>query len=258
MKKALNYLTYGICGAAIMGASFIGYIVLSGTPVQDLKGVGPLFAKNVKAEVERTPASEDVTARAERQADSRGNRQVFTDAGVALSAFSLPSPFSVAELNDLEQQLTTKLLLLEEREADLNRREIEIERTREHLDDLEGALEQQRSALLAASDNNEARGAELDSKSEQIAEARADLKAENEARLANLVQVYADNKAETAARMLLNAETPTGAAQILVRLDAARQTELLEQIETQQPDEFKAYYDAFSRALASETKKAPR
>lgn len=251
MKNALNYVTYGICGAAIMGASFIGYIVLSGTPVQDLKGVGPLFASNVKAEVEPTPSPDDVNARMERESDSRGNRQVFSDAGVALSAFSLPSPFSVAELNDLEQQLTTKLALLEARETELNEREIEIDRTREHLADLEAALEQQLSALLAESDNNEARGAELDSKSEQIAEARADLKAENAARLANLVQVYADNKAETAARMLLNAETPAGAAQILVRLDAARQTELLEQIESQQPDEFKAYYDAFSLALAS-------
>ena len=112
--------------------------------------------------------------------------------------------------------------------------------------------------LLAESDNNEARGAELDNKSMQVAEARADLRAETEARLANLVQVYADNKAETAARMLLNAETPAGAAQILVRLDAARQTELLEQIESQQPDEFKAYYDAFSQALASKTQTASR
>jgi|GEM_PF-1874755 len=258
MKNALNYVTYGICGAAIMGASFIGYIVLSGTPVQDLKGVGPLFASNVKAEVEPTPAPEDVTAEAERAADSRGNRQVFTDAGVALSAFSLPSPFSVAELNDLEQQLTTKLLLLEAREAELEQREAQVERTREHLTDLETALEQQRSVLLAESDNNEARGAELDNKSMQVAEARADLRAETEARLANLVQVYADNKAETAARMLLNAETPAGAAQILVRLDAARQTELLEQIESQQPDEFKAYYDAFSQALASKTQTASR
>jgi hypothetical protein len=258
MKNALNYLTYGICGAAIMGASFIGYIILSGTPVQDLKGVGPLFASNVKAEVDPTPAPEDVSAWAERQTDSRGDRQVFTDAGVALSAFSLPSPFSVAELNDLEQQLTTKLQVLEEREADLNRRELEIKRTREHLADLEVALEQQRSALLAESENNEARGAELENQSEQVEEAQAELKAKDEARLARLVAVYADNKAEAAAGMLLSAETPTGAARILVRLDADRQTELLEQIKSQKPDKFKAYYDAFSLALASKAKVAGR
>ena len=88
MKNALNYITYGICGAAIMGASFIGYIVISGTPVQDLKGVGPLFAGNVQAEVEPEVTPEEITARDERAADSRGNRQVFADAGVALSAFS--------------------------------------------------------------------------------------------------------------------------------------------------------------------------
>ena len=34
-EERTRYLTYGICGAAI-SASFIGYIILSGTPVQDL------------------------------------------------------------------------------------------------------------------------------------------------------------------------------------------------------------------------------
>ena len=58
--------------------------------------------------------------------------------------------------------------------------------------------------------------------------------------------------------MLLSAETPTGAARILVRLDADRQTELLEQIKSQKPDKFKAYYDAFSLALASKAKVAGR
>ena len=36
-------------------------------------------------------------------------------------------------------------------------------------------------------------------------------------------------------------------------LDAARRTELLEQIEIQLPDEFKAYYDAFNQVLAART-----
>ena len=51
MKNALNYVTYSICGAAVLSASFIGYIVVSGTPVQDLKGVGTLFAEDVQAEL---------------------------------------------------------------------------------------------------------------------------------------------------------------------------------------------------------------
>ncbi|MDA7650692.1 hypothetical protein N8607_00150 [bacterium] len=253
MKNALNYITYGICGAAIMGASFIGYIVISGTPVQDLKGVGPLFAGNVQAEVEPEVTPEEITARDERAADSRGNRQVFADAGVALSAFSLPSPFSVAELDDLEKRLTTKLSALEAREGDLEQREAEVERTRNHLADLEVALEQQRSALLAQSDNNEARGAELDNKSGQVTAGTTELKADRQAFLTEKAQLYADNKAEDAARMLVKAEAPIGAAEVLVLLDAARRTELLEQIEIQLPDEFKAYYDAFNQVLAART-----
>ncbi len=258
MKNALNYITYGICGAAILGASFIGYIVISGTPVQDLKGVGPLFAGDVQAEIEPETAPGEITPRQERQADSRGNRQVFADAGMALSAFSLPSPFSVTELNDLEQQLTTKLDALEAREADLDQREAEVERTRNHLADLEVALEQQRSALLAESDNNDARDAELDNKSGQVDALSTELKANRQAFLADKARLYADNKAEDAARMLVKAETPMGAAEILVRLDATRRTELLEQIELQLPDEFKAYYDAFTQALAAMPKGAAR
>ena len=53
--------------------------------------------------------------------------------------------------------------------------------------------------------------------------------------------------------MLVKAEAPIGAAKVLVLLDAARRTELLEQIEIQLPDEFKAYYDAFNQVLAART-----
>lgn len=256
MKNALNYITYGITGAAIMGASFIGYIVVSGTPVQDLKGVGPLFAGNVEVETESAPA--ELTPREEREADSRGNRQVFADAGVALSAFSLPSPFSITELNDLEQQLTTKLDALEARELELNQREAEIDRTRSHLSDLEVALEQQRSALLSQSSNNEARDAELDNKSGQVTARKDELTADRKAFIASKAKLYADNKAEDAVRMLLKGESPVDAAEVLVQLDAARQTELLEQIEIQLPDEFKAYYDAFNQALAANAAAAAR
>ena len=58
--------------------------------------------------------------------------------------------------------------------------------------------------------------------------------------------------------MLLKGESPVDAAEVLVQLDAARQTELLEQIEIQLPDEFKAYYDAFNQALAANAAAAAR
>ena len=57
MKNALNYVTYGICSAAVLSASFIGFAVFSGTPVQDLKGVGSLFADDVEVELDRWVAA---------------------------------------------------------------------------------------------------------------------------------------------------------------------------------------------------------
>ena len=109
MKNALNYVTYGICSAAVLSASFIGFAVFSGTPVQDLKGVGSLFADDVEVELEGETDGGEVASRAERSADTRSTRQVFDEAGLALGSFTLPSPFSVEELNSLEAQLKTKL-----------------------------------------------------------------------------------------------------------------------------------------------------
>jgi len=258
MKNALNYVTYSICSTAVLGASFIGYIVLSGTPVQELKGVGKLFAEDVKAEVVVEAPVESYSEDEARAADTRAAQQVFDDAGLALGAFSFPAPFSVKELNALEARLTTKIAELAEREQALEQREREADRTREHLTDLESALEQQRSALLRQSDNNEARGAELSNMSGAVAAQRSALNAENELHQEKLAQLYADNKAEDAARMLMSAAGPSEAALILVRLEPERQAELLEEIESQRPEEFKAYYDAFNRSLASTPAPAQR
>jgi len=251
MKNALNYVTYGICSAAVLSASFIGFAVFSGTPVQDLKGVGSLFADDVEVELEGETDGGEVASRAERSADTRSTRQVFDEAGLALGSFTLPSPFSVEELNSLEAQLKTKLDELAVREESLAAREREVQRTRDHLADLEVALEEQRTALLRQSDENAARSAEIASSSSALAQQSAAQEAESDQTYTELAQLFTDNKAEDAARILTKAHGPEGAAQILVRLEADRQAQLMEAIETQRPDEFVAYYTAFKRALGS-------
>jgi len=251
MKNALNYLTYAICSAAVLCASFIGFTVFSGTPVQDLKGVGPLFAEDVQTVVEPDAAEGQVTARAERQADTRSTRQVFDEAGLALGTFSLPSPFSAAELSALETRLETKLAELAEREAELAEREREVARTRDHLADLEAALEEQRTALIVQSDENESRGAELAAGTSALARRAAAQQADSEETYTELAKLFVESKAEDAARLLTKAHGPEGAAQILTRLEADRQAELMEAIEEQRPDEFLAYYTAFRGVLGA-------
>lgn len=238
MNQILKILAYGLGGLMLLVGSFATYSILSGTPPNDLKAVGGLFPGDVTSEeVERPEAAADPDAELERESDTRSPRQVLEEAATPLQLFTLPNPFSAEELRALERRLQTKFQELEERERMLEAYAAELDQERDHIADLFTSFTDLKTALLEQEAENQAVGAENE----------RDRRINQEARLESFRQMaplFADTKADEAARLMVSTYRPDEAALVLIELDEGRISELVGAISKLYPDDGPTYMRA--------------
>ena len=239
MKTALTWIAACTGGAALFTASFVGFARLGGAP---LSGV-PLLGRFVEADA-RAPGEHAATAPegAEGAADEEHREQAQQRAaalasGEVLASFLVPSPFTTAELDELQRELRTALAESRDRLARLEAREAELA-------DWERGLAERRDELVALQASIEKAARELDVRGAEVAsEKRA--RAEQEARSwAELARFFSEGDPEELASKLAQLE-PAKGARILRALDEERASALVNSLPA---DKYQAYLEAYRDA----------
>jgi len=235
MNQIPKILAYGLGGLMLLVGSFATFSILSGTPPSELKAVGGLFPESVEAEEVERP--DDPEAEVERESDTRSPRQVLEEAATPLQLFTLPNPFSAEELKSLERRLQTKYQELEERERLLDAYSSELDQEREHIADLYREFTDLKTALMEQEAENDAVGAENVRDRRVFEEKRL-------ASYAKMAPLFADTKADEAARLLVSTYPPDEAALVLIELEEGRISELIGSIAKLFPDDGPTYMRA--------------
>lgn len=242
MGNIPKYAAYGIGAVALLIGSFVTFSVLTGTPMNEMKAVGGLFPESVSAEEESMEGKADETPEEERSSDIRSPRQVFESAATPLAAFALQDPYSAEELRRLERQLQLKIDEVARRARELEQREREVEKERQHYLDQFSALEDLRTTLLEERAENVADSEEVDRANDALDEKQAEV-------YRDLAKLFEETKAKDAASMLTKTYTADKAARILVHLDVDRQREIMGAIYQILPEEGVQYYKALEKLM---------
>jgi len=249
MSKVLKYAAYGLGGFAILSGTFLGFALLSGTPLSQIPGMQSMFPAPVQPPARLGEQEHpDLDAREELAADQRSAGQVFERARSPLQAFLLPNPFSAGELEGLADALERQQATLKEREGELARERSQLEEEKQHYRELFAELEDLRSALVRQNEEQQARSEELQRDRDALAEVER-------ASFRSLAAVYAEGKAKDMAALLAKAYAPEKAALILAALPDDRAAALLTEIHKSDPDLGAKFVDAFRQA---QTKPDPR
>ena len=209
MKNLTTYAAYGLGGTGLIAGSFVLFAALSGTPLSKVAGVGSFFPEEAAGPVAATQDfghPED-----ELEDDRRTPEQVLDSARGPLHVFVMPSPFSATDLEQLEASLQNRMMELDLRDRELDRREAQLEEDRLHYIDLLGELEQLRTALLEMDDERVAQAEELDRDREAFSESEKHS-------YRSMAKLYEEGKAKDLAPMLMKVYAPDKAALILAAL----------------------------------------
>lgn len=221
MTKIIETTAMVLGGLSLFAVSFVGFSVFSGRPLREMALVGSLLPPEDEAESTAIAGGQEPVESAPREA--RTERQVVEASLGALSAWSLPSPFTPNELRTLSEELKAKLARLDLREAELERTAAELEADRDVIAERYEALEEMRKDL-------EAFKAELILREQEVRRDEGAAEERENERWTSVARVLSGLEDELAGRRLASF-TPEEGAQILLGMDDTRATELLNQLE---------------------------
>lgn len=239
MSNTLKYVAYGLGGTTLVAGSFFLVTALSGTPVNDMKGVGGLFPAEPTAEV--TPKAGPPEIEQELEGDTRSAEQIFDAARSPLNSFMLQDPFSAQELASLENRLLLRLGELDQRARSLDEREGHLDRDAEHLERQFKELERIKATILNESDEARAVGDEIEANRQSLAAREVQV-------YKSMAPQFEDGEAEVAAAKLIDVYSPEEAAKILRHLPDERVTELMTAILVAAPDRHRDFMRAYQLA----------
>lgn len=234
MTKTIEIAAMALGGVSLFAVCFLGFALLSGTPLADVPLVGSLLRSPELTPPAGAPAQEPPQAR-ER---TRSRPELVASALGTLGAWSLPSPFRADELAALEDELQAELHEVEVRARALDERERELDERAHTLAERFETLEDLRRQLDTFAQELELRESEV-----LVAEEARDER--QAARWNQLATVLAALDPRAAGERLVAYE-PQEAAQALRALPPETAAEILNELGA---DEWKAYVDAYT-ALA--------
>lgn len=234
MTKLIEAAAMLLGGLSLFAVSFVGFSVVSGTPLRDVAVVGKLLDHEP---LEEAPAG--AAALETLPASRRTERQVIESSLGTLGTWSLPAPFTQEELRALADELQARLKTLDVRETQLDQRERDLESRDGEIAERYSTLEDMRKDL-------EAFKAELILREQEVRRDEGAREERESARWSGVARVIAGLEDEAAGRRLA-AYGPEEAASILLAMDEARATEVLNQLEGER---WKAFVNAYTEARA--------
>ena len=252
MNKAIEVGAMILGSASLLLVSFLGFAVMSGVPLHEVAVIGSLFEapENPEGAMDPTPPpTTSVQPGAEGPASaSRPNDDPAVRGSLGLmAAYSQPSPYTQAELQELVDELKGQRARLEARELDLDDRE-------RRLEEMEAGYESRIAALQELQGTLDAFQAELIRREVEIKAGEDAIDLANERatlELANVLEGFAVDKRVS----LLTQYTPDEAAQIFVAMTEDTRQKTFAELGNKLPaEQAKDYVEAYSKAAKS---KAP-
>lgn len=232
-------------GLSLFTVCFVGFVALSGKPVNEIALIGKVFPAPEKEQKATEPGAggEEV-----QPAKGLSDAAVIEASLGVLSAWTLPSPYSTSELRTLSEELKQKRAEFEQRELALARRERAAQEDERELEERLKSLEELRTHLEGL--QQEILGQEQELSRKQSAAAAGE-----EARWTEVARVIGGLEDTQAGKRLQEYE-PAEAAKVLTALgDDARAGEILNQVPSPR---WKEFVDAYTAEKARGGKRAKR
>ncbi len=241
MNRLIEIAAMFLGGVSLFTVCFVGFVALSGTPMNEVAVIGKLFPAPEEESAGAEPGAAVVESTEERQKPKNLSDAAVLEASLGvLSAWTLPSPYSTSELRALAEELKTKREEIDQRERALGRRERAVQ-------DEEGELEERQQSLAELRSQLEGLRQELDARERALVRKEGESAATETARWAAVGRVIAELEGEEAGKRLQE-YPPEEAARILSTLgDDARASEILNQLAGPR---WKEYVDAYTAERA--------
>ena len=244
MNRVIEIGAMILGSASLLLVSFLGFAVMSGVPLHEVAVIGGLFeGPPVEDAEEGADGSEFPVDGASERSPTRSPESVVAGSMGLMSAYSLPSPYTQVELQELADEVKGLSLRLDARRIELDRREADLRATEESfeqrilaLEDLQQSLDRFQRELLER---------ELEVKRDEDAEDLSEV--QRFAEIATALETFEKDDARIG--LLLSYE-PDEAAMILVALDEkVRNSSFAGMSARLSAEKMREYLEAFSSAL---------
>jgi len=233
MNRLIELAAMLLGGLSLFAVAFVGFTVVSGTPMSEVPMVGSFFEP---PQLETAPDDgEEEKERQERLAERTDKEVIQASMGV-LDVWSLPSPYTRTELQTLTDELKARMHRLDLQETELAEREARVQEQLDVVAERFETIESLRAQLDSYRD-------ELELRAQEVERVESDADARREARWQRVAGVIANLDDEVAGARL-SSYSPEDAAMILTAMDDGRAADLLNQL---QGERWKEYVDAYTR-----------
>lgn len=246
MNKAIEIGAMILGSVSLLVVSFLGFAMLSGVPLHEVAVVGGLFEAPDSDDPETENSVDPMLAGApEASRPQKTDDRVVQGSLGLMSAYSLPSPYTQSELQELAEELKGRALQLESREQELDRRD-------ETLQEMEDSYENRLAALQDMQGKLESFQRELLLREKEVESMEDDALLGMQRKFAEIGRVL--EGFELADRVPLLVEYPPEEAALILSsmTDDARLETLSGLGESLTPDRVKTFVEAYSEAAEAQ------
>lgn len=231
MSKVLEFSAMALGGLSLFAVCFLGFAVLSGTPLHEVAIIGGLFEPPPPP---TPPITEQPDGSTERPTERPDQDVVSAGIGV-MGTWNLPSPYTQDELRSLTDEIKGKLTVLELREEHLDERERQLGDEASSIAERFESLERMRTEL-------EEFERELDLRELEVLRDEKTMKNQATAQWRDVATILADMDETTAGQRLVE-YPPEQAAAILRAMTPEQASTVLNAVD---PSRWKEYVDAYT------------
>jgi len=145
MSKVIEIAAVTLGGLSLFAVCFLGFAVLSGTPLHQVALVGHLFEPPELG----MPLTTEGPRETQERSEPRPENDVISSSLGVMGTWNLPSPYTQDELRGLTDELKGKLTVLEMREQHLDEREQQLQEEADTIAERFESLERLRADLEA-------------------------------------------------------------------------------------------------------------
>lgn len=234
MTKAIEIAAMTLGGLSLFAVCFLGFAVMSGTPLHEVAGIGAFFDAPQVA----TPGEAGEPGPEEQEKPPKRPVSEVVSAGIGvMGTWTLPAPYTKEELQGLVDELKGKLTTIQQREAHLDERERKLDDQAADLAERFESMERLRVRL-------EEFQRELDLRELEVQRGEKAVAQEESARWKDVAGILADLD-ETQAGQRLVEYPPEEAGAILRAMNPEQANAVLNAVD---PSRWKEYVDAYTKA----------
>ncbi len=236
MNRLIEIAAMALGALSLFSICFLGFTTLSGVPLHKVAVIGQLFPQPEEPDSTEPAGLEDESS----VPPPRPSETVLKSNLGMLGVWSLPSPFSQDELQELSDDLKSRTFELDQRERTIEERERRI-------DDELGGLAERFRTLDELRESLERFESELELRALEVQRDEGAAAGREAQRWAQVALIFDSVEGQEAAEILAE-YTPEEAASILKQLDPGTASSLLTSLRSipSVAPEWRAYVDAYS------------